>query len=117
MLKTKPGEVERLLETAGLLPKATRETVEDEVAHILSEHLNDNAPIGEERYRPAAQGVLKLVREALLAEIGELWLAPFEGTTKVDSGAWAAAQYVVTRFEGVISHLLPEPPVAPEAAA
>lgn len=43
------------------LPKRPIKTLEDRVTHLLSEWLNDNAPIGEERYREPAKAVIKEV--------------------------------------------------------
>lgn len=43
------------------LPKRPIKTLEDRVTHLLSEWLNNNAPIGEERYREPAKAVIKEV--------------------------------------------------------
>lgn len=39
--------------------------LEDEVTHLLSEWLNDAAPLGEEAYRLPARAVIDRVKKAL----------------------------------------------------
>jgi hypothetical protein len=41
------------------LPNRPIVTEEDRITHVLSECLNDNAPMGEEKYRWIAKAVLK----------------------------------------------------------
>ena len=41
--------------------KPIDQKLEDRITHLLSEWLNDNAPIGEERYRSPAKAVIKEV--------------------------------------------------------
>jgi hypothetical protein len=42
-----------------MMPNRPIKTLEDRVTHVLSECLNDNAPLGEEKYRWVAKAVLK----------------------------------------------------------
>ena len=51
------------IDAVGVLPPEA-DSLEDKATHLLSEHLNDNAPIGEEAYRPAARAVIALVMAA-----------------------------------------------------
>jgi hypothetical protein len=44
---------------------AADQQLEDRITHLLSEWLNDNAPLGEERYRLPAQAAIKEVRAEL----------------------------------------------------
>jgi hypothetical protein len=42
-----------------MLPKRPMRSLADRITHLLSEILNDDAPLGEERYRPAAERIIK----------------------------------------------------------
>lgn len=44
--------------------------LEDRITHLLSEWLNDNAPIGENRYREPAKAAIKEIQEFLKATSG-----------------------------------------------
>lgn len=57
------------LNRLGALPKPERVTLEDECTFILSERLNDRAPLYEEAYRPHARRLIGVIAAAERARI------------------------------------------------
>lgn len=53
------------------LNKTQIKELEDLVTHLLSEWLNDNAPLGEERYRQPAKAAIAEVQKFMKDASGE----------------------------------------------
>ena len=59
-----PYRPRHLVEVEMILTReSTKDNLEDRITYLLSEWLNDNAPLGQERYRAPAKAVIEEFRK------------------------------------------------------
>jgi hypothetical protein len=102
-------------EAEGALPQSNRESLEDECTRILSERLNDRAPLYEESYRPHARRLIEVITAADRAACAEavraagctckqLWLASQERPSVFGFEGQFEGTRAYTNFDRLAEH-------------